>query len=130
MKITKRRFKQLIKEEYINEIAGRTETNPGGFKGIIKMAEQASIAADNLETKITQASKSSQGPIFQDDPDYDIPEELVVIHKFIEAIKKAALWGVASSSVPFAMHQMGREEELRQKKRLHTPAYKRDDSGE
>ena len=51
MKITKQHLKQIIKEEYINEISPQTKTDPGGFKGIISMAEQASNAAENLETK-------------------------------------------------------------------------------
>lgn len=127
MKITKEKLKQIIKEEYINEIAPSTITDPGGFQGIIKMAEQASIAADNLETKITQAAKRSQGPLFQDDPDYDLPEELVVIQRFIESIKKAAMWQSAAGMAPSAMHQMDPVEYQRQVKRSHTPAYKRDD---
>jgi hypothetical protein len=127
MKITKEQLKQIIKEEYINEITPSTKTDPGGFQGIIKMAEQAAIAADNLETKITQATKRSQGPLFQDDPDYDIPEELIVIQRFIESIKKAAMWQSAANVAPSAMHQMDPVEYQRQVKRSHTPAYKRDD---
>jgi hypothetical protein len=130
MKITKNRLKQLIKEEYINEISPRTKTDPGGLKGIISMAEQAANAAENLETKLLNASNSVQGALFQDDPDGDLPEEIYIIQRFIESIKKAAMWNLGASSVPFAISQMGPEEEKRQRQRLHTPGYKRDDSGE
>jgi hypothetical protein len=130
MKITKQHLKQIIKEEYINEISPQTKTDPGGFKGIISMAEQASNAAENLETKLLHASNNAQGALFQDDPDGDLPEEIYIIKRFIESIKKAAMWGIGSGTVPLAMSQMGPEEEKRQRQRLHTPGYKRDDLGE
>ncbi len=126
MNITKQRLKEIIKEE-INEISKKTEVDPGGINGIIKMANRASIAADNLETKILNVSKQAQTPLFSDGSTNDIPEELVIIQRYIDSIKKAAQWIGAASAVPTAMHQMEPSEYLRQKKRAHTPAYKRDE---
>jgi hypothetical protein len=126
MNISKKRLKEIIKEE-INEISKKTEVDPGGFEGIIKMAEKAALAADNLETKIIRASKTSQDPLFQDEMGHDIPEELVTVQRYIDSIRKAAMWQTATGLAPTAFYSMKPEEYESQYKRLHTPAYKRDE---
>ena len=98
------------KEFGLNEISPKTKFDPGGFKGILTMAEQAGYAIDNLETK------------FAGDP----PEELYTIQRFVESMKKAAMWQIAGGEAAAAMHQMPPEEYTKQVRRVHTPAYKRD----
>ena len=112
MKINKNQLEEIIKEEIVNalnEISPKTKFLSGGFKGIEKMALQAEWALDNLEQKF-------------DDP----PEEIYIIQKFLESIKKAAMWQLGSNEMMYALHSMSESERDKHFKRSHTPAYKRD----
>lgn len=122
MKFAETKLKDLIREE-LNEIAQKTRHSPSGFEGIRKMAEQGIWQIENLITK------------FADDP----PEEVYKIREFLESIELAASWQIGAHTAASALHVPGehegrpgeRERKLadytRQLKRLHTPAYKRDD---
>ena len=114
MKIPKDKLEFIIKEELeglLNEISPKTQFDPGGLKGIMKMANQAEWALDNLEMK------------FED----EAPQEIYTLQRFIESIKKAAMWQIAAGEAPTAMSQMSPERYIKQVRRAHAPGYKRDD---
>lgn len=113
-RFTKQQLEQIVEEETFNvlsEITPKTKFQPGGFKGILKMATMAEHAVDNLETK------------FADKP----PQEIYDIQKQLDSIKKEVLWQIGSGEALYAFTSPETEKETeRQAKRMRAPAFKRD----